>query len=523
MSTDRDAVGCFRLIGAAIRSTGNGSGGSPSTVGAAVVPRSERYAGLIRPRLGTKRTTRSTIGPVVCAVAEAMGLEFYPWQRYRADVCGELFTRPDGHGRRLAANTTMTMVGRQTGKTTAVTADVATRCMAPDIPELAALVGHPVAPQHVAMTAQDRIAALRQWYEHVELIMASDLAAHVDKVVRKNGEECVHFSNGSKYRVVTPSRTGARGLSLDVCVIDEALAHEPWLLDVIGPTMAQRDGARVSFGAQLVIVSNAGDENAIMLNQQREIGRRAVAERDRSRVHLEWSCADDDDVLDPKVWARTIPTLDQPDGLATTWLARQAETIGTDAFAREYLCRTVISAKRKVLDFETWMKLPYGEARGGEPVYAVEFNPERTGAVLVAAVDLGDVYAVELIEDRAGVDWVMDRTIALAGRTARVMVDKFSPAATIIPGLRQHDVDVVDMSSREVTDAAGLFVDLVYANAVAHTGDPILADSLINLARRQRGDRWSFDRYEGRPAPVIAASLAVWALDTTPVPQVKVW
>ena len=151
--------------------------------------------------------------------------------------------------------------------------------------------GHPIGAQHVAFTAQDRIGAFGRWYEHVEMIMGSELAGHVAKVVRKNGEECVHWCNGSKYRVVTPSKTGARGLSLDVVVIDEALAHEPWLLDAIAPTMAQRDGATVSFGAQLIIVSNAGDETAELLNQQRELGRRAVAEDDRARVHLEWSCA----------------------------------------------------------------------------------------------------------------------------------------------------------------------------------------------------------------------------------------
>ena len=80
------------------------------------------------------------------------------------------------------------------------------RCLAPDLPELAALVGHPVGPQHVAFTAQDRIGALGRWYEHVDMIMASDLAGYVRKVVRKNGEECVHWCNGSTYRVVTPSQ-----------------------------------------------------------------------------------------------------------------------------------------------------------------------------------------------------------------------------------------------------------------------------------------------------------------------------
>ena len=151
----------------------------------------------------------------------------------------------------------------------------------------------------------------------------------VTAMVRKNGPK-PNFVNGSTYRVVTPSKTGARGLSLDAVIIDEALAHQPWLLAVMAPTMAQRDGASVSFGAQLIIVTNAGDETAELLNEQRELGRRAVAEDDPSRVHLEWSCSDDDDPLDPDVWERTIPTLNRPEGLTSAFLARQAETVGTD-------------------------------------------------------------------------------------------------------------------------------------------------------------------------------------------------
>ena len=87
------------------------------------------------------------------------------------------------------------------------------RCLAPDIPELALTVGHPVGAQQVAFTAQDRIGALNRWYEHVDMIMGSDLGRYVKKLTRKNGEECLYWHNGSTYRVITPSKTGARGLS----------------------------------------------------------------------------------------------------------------------------------------------------------------------------------------------------------------------------------------------------------------------------------------------------------------------
>ena len=99
-----------------------------------------------------------TLGPLVNEVAVRLGLEFHPWQAWRAAVSYEL--EKCAAGKRLSAGTCVTIAGRQTGKTTAVTADVAFRCLAPDLPELAKMVGHPVGPQHVAFTAQDRIGAL---------------------------------------------------------------------------------------------------------------------------------------------------------------------------------------------------------------------------------------------------------------------------------------------------------------------------------------------------------------------------
>ena len=481
---------------------GRGAGGEAE--GAAVT-------GLLLPRIGSIRHPgKPTLGEVIYDVADQLGLELFDWQAYRAAVSYEL--EPCKAGKRLAAGVCLTLAGRQTGKTTAVTTDVAMRCLAPDIPELALTVGHPVGAQRVAFTAQDRIGALNRWYEHVDMIMGSDLGRYVKKLTRKNGEECLYWHNGSTYRVITPSKTGARGHSLDCVVIDEALAHEPWLLDVMAPTMGQRDGSASSFGAQLIIVSNAGDERAHLLNEQRELGRRAAAEDDCSRVHLEWSCADDDDPLDRYVWQRTIPTLDRDEGLSSELLARQAETIGTDAFAREYLCKTVWSQARRVIPADVWSELPYRQVADAF-VVAVEVDNERTQATIVAAGPDGDGIAVKVVEARAGVDWIPDYVAGLG--VPAVIVDRAGPASTLIPALEQI-VLVHRATSNEVADAAAGLVDAIHTGRVGHTGDPRFQDAITMLGRRQRGDRWVFDRSRGDVGPIVGASLAVWLLDTQP-------
>ena len=478
--------------------------------------------GLLLPRIGTFRHQgKPTLGPVVITIGRRLGLRMHDWQAWRAMVSYELEPYPPAKqqpGLRLAAAVAMTIAGRQTGKTTSVTTDVGFRCMAPDLPEVAEMVGHPVGPQHVAFTAQDRIGALNRWYEHVDMIMASDLGKYVRKVVRKNGEECLHWLNGSTYRVITPSKTGARGHSLDAVIIDEALAHQPWLLAAMAPTMAQRDGSASSFGAQLIIVSNAGDERSELFNQQRELGRRAALEDDTSRVHLEWSCADDDDPLDPTVWARTIPTLDRPEGLDSVYLARQAETVGTDVFAREYLCKTVWSQTRRVISPDDWEVLPRVDLLPGDGVVlAVEIDAERHGCTVVAARTMGDLVAVEVLEQRRGVEWVHDYVTEMARwHNARVIIDNYGPASSLIPNLVQAKVKVHKASSHDVADAAAGLVDAVAARRVGHVGDIRFQEAIVGLGRRQRGDRWVFDRQRGDIAPIVAASLAVWLIDTHP-------
>jgi hypothetical protein len=491
--------------------------------GAGVEPSGQAGAAPVIPaRIGTVRDlSRPTLGGAWADVMRQLGFEPHPWQQYRADVQYELV--PCAHGMRLAATDVGTMVGRQTGKTAAAGADIVLRGLAPNLPEVVEAVGHRIGPQHIAFTAQDRQSAFHQWDEHVSLIMASEFRRFVanDKPVRTHGSECLNFVNGSSYRIVTPSKHGARGLSLDLVVIDEALTHEAWLLEAIAPTQAQRDGASASFGAQLSIISNAGDERAELLNVQRELGRRAVAEGSRDRIWFEWSCADDDDPLDPAVWARTVPTLDQPEGIPSAFLARQAETMGTDAFAREYLCRTVWSQSRQVIAADVWAELPHRQVDDGDGVLAVEVDNQRTGAAVVAAGLVGGGVGVRVLEQRPGVDWVVGY-VAEHAKGRPVVVDGYGPASTLIPALEQAVV-VKTISSHDVADAAAGFVDAVVAARIGHTGDPRFQDAVTWLARRQRGDRWVFDRHRGDISTIVAASLAVWLLESAQVESATIW
>ena len=156
-------------------------------------------------------------GPHLARVAELLGLDLFGWQRQVADVALEV----DDDGR-YQYRTVGVSVGRQNGKTALLTARIGLELLAGG---------------HVAYTAQDRGAARLKFIEAVDLLRPA-LGSRFDTLRLANGSEALTMRNGGSLRVVTPSREGARGLTLDLVVIDEALAHTMELVGALGPTMA---------------------------------------------------------------------------------------------------------------------------------------------------------------------------------------------------------------------------------------------------------------------------------------------
>jgi hypothetical protein len=131
---------------------------------------------------------------------------------------------------------------------------------------------------------------------------------------------------------------------------------------------------------------------------------------------------------------------------------------------------------------------------------------------------MGDRIAVELVDQRPGTDWVVEFVTGVAAaHSARVVIDPYGPAAPLAPMLKRAGARIAKIDSRDIPDAAGWFVDAVTARRVGHMGDDRFLNAVAVLARRKRGDRWVFDRdHAGDVTPIVAASLAVWLVDSKP-------
>jgi phage terminase large subunit-like protein len=276
---------------------------------------STELLGVVLPRYGTARhPDRPTFGGVDAEVAKLLGFEFFPWQRHAADVAGEYIPAT-----RLPCYRTVGIgVARQNGKTALVCTRIARQLIQPR--------------QTVAYTAQDRTVAYQKWEEHVELLMDTPFAEHVDRIDRVNHREVLIMKNGSRYLPVTPSKKkAARSMSIDLAVIDEAHAHPT--MEIVGalqPTMATRKSA------QLWVVSNAGDENSGLWKNYTVHGRQAIDDPTSTLCWLEYASVEHADPHDRQSWAEANPSMGHPGGVLVEALADAAAGMDTDTFRREH-------------------------------------------------------------------------------------------------------------------------------------------------------------------------------------------
>lgn len=479
--------------------------------------------GLTKPRIGTPRSSAITLGPIAADVAVGLGCEWWPWQKYVGDTSLELRRQRGRKLARLTAKQVTVEVSRQTGKSVVARVRGWTQCLLPELIDAYPIIGGQPGPQHVGWLCQDRANAIRSWQDAVEVLRESIYWSSVRRVRTQRGDESVLFKSGSYLRVVTPSRTGPRGLDLDLILLDEALAHPAALLASLNPTQAARDSNPHSIGAQFVALSNEGDDTATLLHTLTEAGRRAVAEGDRSRMLFEWSAESDCDPYDPAVWKRTIPTLDRPGGISTEFVRMQAETMDVADFRREYLCLHTPRPAQQVVDADEWDRCPRGTPRHAF-VFGVDCTPSGSAASIVAVGPHDAGHGVELIDNRGGIDWLTPTVIDKAKRwNVPVALDGAGPCGWLVPALEAAEVEVIKIKAGDVLAAASKFSVLVGDGGIVHQDDARFDTAISAATRRRSGDRWGFDRHGGDVSALVAAALGVWAVETTAVLQPQVW
>lgn len=442
---------------------------------------------------------RPTTGGRVARVAAVLGTPLLPWQREVVDVAGEHDPAGVPYYREVRVT-----VPRQQGKTTLILAAIVDRCLAFD------------RPQRVVYTAQDRNHAREKWSEHVELLDRSPLR-RLYRVRRSNGSEAIRWRTGSTHGITSSDERAGHGFTLDLGVIDEAFAQvDDRLVQAFRPAMVTRRDA------QLWIVSTAGTDESTFLRERVDDGRARVDAGDRFGVaYFEWSAPDDADDGDPAVWAATMPALGTLVDVAT--IAADREAMDSAEFGRAYLNRWA-PAGVPAFDLAAWTRCRDEHSAPGErPAFGIDVSPDRRSSTIAAAGARPDGRLhVELVERRAGTEWVVPRIAELVERwrPPGVAIDPSSPAGSLVTDLTQLGKvpPLVLVTARQYAQACGALFDDVASGRLAHRGQPALDDAVAAARRRPSGDAWAWARPTAGvdAAPLIAATLARWAWTTAP-------
>lgn len=490
------------------------------------------------PIAGVRRVTpltadRPNLAGQVLAVAGRLGItERMTWQQHVYALMTEQLDgrRRDGR-RRWAYQTIVVTVNRRAGKTTTRIPLAVHRCL--------------IQPSaRVWLTAQTRQDARDILVDDAEpMIRRGDPSIRRRAKVRlSQGSEGWRFTNGSTWRVFAPGETAGHGKSSDLIDIDEA-----WTLSLEqGRAVTQAVAAtQLTTGGQLAFVSTMGTAaRSRWFHSRVDEARAAFDAGAREGIALvDIGLPDDTDLAD-----RVRGMLEEGTDTAPWWqalgilaehhpafgwtiesvadLATVARTEGTrngvDGILRA-LGNVPTALHTAAVQFGAWLKLqaPAWPPQPARVVLGIDVGLERSDATIAAAWIIGgDVY-VDVIEHRAGAEWVPDVADQLAARWNRPPVyGVHGPGTETLAELRRRGHPITILPGRAYATACQGWIDAVTdAARIRHRGHPALNDAVKVAATRPSGDAltWTRAGSAGSISALIAATAARYgALEAPP-------
>lgn len=427
------------------------------------------------------------------AAAKEARIKLLPWQLLAARYA----MATTGARRRWTYSTFCEVVARQNGKSELL------------IPRIrrALKVG-----ERVVHTAQNRSLPREVFERVVDLTPASELRR---KPRMANGQERIDTWAGGVYRIVAPTRDGARGPSNDLVIIDEARE----LLD-----FAFIAGARPTMTAsknpQTWFLSNAGDALSVVLNGLRQ---RAVELGDESLAWLEWSAAPDRDLDDRHGWAEANPSLGRLISMATLAGFRADYRATPAIFQTEHLCQWADSMLPRAINDVAWQRAARSTEAPIRPSLGVSVTPARIVAVIAWVQSDGSI-GLRLAADVTGSPVDVDA----AGKAIRELAEQLGVDAVGYAPSTDRDLarylelpgcEVQSISGQLAAAASARFVATIEAGRLAWSDAELVGSDLALTVKKAGSAAGTWTAVAGREdRPIPAALAAIWAvwMATTP-------
>ncbi len=424
---------------------------------AVAIPRKLK-TGTSRPRLAPPMPARTKSKELVEASTK-MGRTLYPWQEMAAR-----YIQARGTKSWLWPEVAI-LVARQNGKTTILEDLIVTRL----------LMG-----QRIMHTAQNRMLP-RDSYKTIVDLVERTWPELKPKARWSSGQEELELKNGAVYRIVAPTRSGARGHSNDLVVIDEVLDFDN--LEFIG---AAKPTVMASPEAQIVYFSNAGTPDSVVLNSLKQ-----RADNDPSLAYLEWSAAPDADPSSQTAWLQANPAAGHnPAIFANLEREYQAHLLGgtMEVWEREYLCRwTPVTGNAPFVEPAEWQRQDFtlDEPAGRFATLGIKMEPNGARCSAVLAWPRENGVAVDVVADVTGNPIDVERLgphllkLARSVKAREVVFDPWTDA-----DLARYFPKTTSIGGRDFAAASDKFVRLALARQLAvHDPGSILARDLDATVR----------------------------------------
>lgn len=381
---------------------------------------------------------------------------------------------------------------------------------------------------HEYPTAQEAFLRMQ-----ILLEIAGDVFS-IRRVRTAHGEQGFDFMDGTRLRYRTRTKGGGRGFSADFLSLDEAMDLPENALAALFSTLSARENPQILYSGSAV--DQETHINGRVLARVRE---RGIAGSASSFAYFEWSLPYGHpeeipaEVLeDPAEWRKANPALGSR--ISEEFVRSELDAMTQRTFAVERLgvgdWPATDAEAGAVIKIARWNELQDPTSEIGEPIcLAWDVSPDRQGAIAACGRNQDDRYHVEIVDARAGTDWIPDRLLGLARRHGPLVIawDEKGPGASlsaeVLELLADHGYSEANdsirlVSSTQNAQACGLLVDAVEQDDLRHLGDARLENAIRGAATRPLGDAFSFSRRSSSVniAPLFAVTLALWAMAGCP-------
>ncbi len=370
--------------------------------------------------------------------------------------------------------------------------------------------------RHLIYTAHN-IDTAKMTFDRCVLLVdgCDDLRRRVKRINQTNSEEAIELIGGAElqFRTRGQGRGKGRGFSCDCLFLDEALYLRQDTVDALLPTMLARPNPQIWY------LSTPPEDPQAAIVRIREDGLAGVA----GMAMAGWWNERGADLSDEAVLAHANPAWGIRLNREVMVLLRRR--LGEEGYARE--CGGIWPATAA----EQWLVISeadwsdaydrYSTIAGRVVLAVATQRPDRSWVAIGVAGRRADGRRhVEVVEYAPGTRWVVPRLVELdAAHKPLVLVidDQQLADEAEQAGLIVYRPTAGDM----VSACGGLYAAVADPDPdrrdLVHIGQPELTAAVAGAVKRDVGGLWAWERrsVEVDVCPLVADSLALWALDNT--------